>query len=68
MPRSVAEIGSFITMLRVACEDANINQRLERILALPDDGRRTLIHTLVSDICLAWFEKVDYVTGFGGAS
>lgn len=53
MPRSVAEIESFITMLRVACEDASVNDRLERILALPDEKRRGLIHALVSDMLVA---------------
>jgi len=53
MPRSVAEIDGFVTMLQVACEDASINERLERILSLPDKRRRGLIHTLVSDMLVA---------------
>jgi len=30
-PRSVAEIDSFITMLQVACEDREINDRLAKL-------------------------------------
>ena len=47
---SVAEIESFITMLRVACEDPRINSQLERVLSLPDDERQSFIRTWVSDM------------------
>jgi hypothetical protein len=60
MPRSVADIDSFITMLHVACEDASVNARLEKLLALPDDARRGLVHTLVSDMLIARAPK-DFV-------
>ncbi|OGA30403.1 MAG: hypothetical protein A3I01_17155 [Betaproteobacteria bacterium RIFCSPLOWO2_02_FULL_65_24] len=53
MPRSVAEIDSFITMLRVACEDQKINSQLERILSMPDSNRRSFIHTWISDLLIA---------------
>ena len=53
MPRSVAEIETFITMLRVACEDAKVNSQLERILSLPDQQRRSFINTWVSDMLIA---------------
>ncbi|MGC2519316.1 MAG: hypothetical protein WA373_09470 [Burkholderiales bacterium] len=53
VPGSVAEIESFITMLRVACEDASVNARLEKLLSLPDHERRGLVHTWVSDMLIA---------------
>lgn len=59
-PKSVAEIESFITMLRVACEDPKINAQLERMLALPDEKRRALLHTWVSDMLIAKAPK-DFV-------
>jgi hypothetical protein len=60
MPRSVADIDSFITMLQVACEEPSINARLETLLALPDDERRGVIHGLVSDMLVAKAPK-DFV-------
>ncbi|MBI4294160.1 MAG: hypothetical protein HY661_21995 [Betaproteobacteria bacterium] len=52
-PRSVAEIESFITMLRVACEDAKINSQLQNLLAMPDAQRRSLIDAWISDLIIA---------------
>ena len=52
-PRSVAEIESFITMLRVACEDREINDRLAKLLSLPDQKRQALLHSWVSDLIVA---------------
>lgn len=60
MPRSVAEIESFITMLRVACEDAKVNSQLEQILSLPDVTRRSLVNAWVSDLLVAEAPK-DFV-------
>jgi hypothetical protein len=60
MPRTVAEVDGFITLLRVACEDPSINARLEQILALPDERRQALLHTLVSDMLIAKAPK-DFV-------
>jgi len=60
VPRSVAEIGSFITMLCVACEDASINERLEKLLSLPDGERRGVVHAWVSDMLIAQAPK-DFV-------
>jgi hypothetical protein len=51
--RSVAEIESFITMLRVACEDREINDRLAKLLSLPDQKRQALLHSWVSDLIVA---------------
>jgi hypothetical protein len=53
MPKSVAEIESFVTMLQVACEDASVNDRLVQILSLPDEQRQSLVHMLVSDMLIA---------------
>ena len=52
-PKSVGDIDSFVTMLRVACEDPSINARLEQLLCLPDERRRALVHTWVSDLLIA---------------
>jgi len=51
--KSVADIESFITMLRVACEDRNVNERLGRLLSLPDAKRQALVHSWVSDLLIA---------------
>lgn len=50
MPRTVAEIDGFITMLRAACEDRAVNATLEKALSLPDSRRRDLLHTRITDI------------------
>jgi hypothetical protein len=52
-PRSVADIDSFITMLRVACEDRGVNDRLEKLLSLPDQKRQAVLHAWVSDLLIA---------------
>ena len=52
-PKTVADVESFITMLRVACEDRGINDRLERLLSLPDPKRRAVVHAWVSDLLVA---------------
>jgi len=56
-PRSVADVESFITMLRVACEDRGINERLERLLSLPDTKRQALVHSWISDLLVAQAPK-----------
>lgn len=52
-PKSVADIESFITMLRVACEDRGVNERLERLLSLPEAKRQLVVHSWVSDLLIA---------------
>jgi len=52
-PRSVAEIGSFITMLQVACDDRELNDRLAKLLSLPDPKRQAVLHAWVSDLLIA---------------
>lgn len=52
-PRSVGEIRTFVTMLETACEDATVHQRLERLLALPDEERQAVVHAWVTDLLIA---------------
>jgi hypothetical protein len=52
-PHSVGDIDSFVTMLRVACEDRAVNDRLEKLLSLPDQERRAVLHAWVSDLLIA---------------
>lgn len=56
-PKSVADIETFITMLRVACEDRSVNERLERLLSLPDAKRHALLHSWISDLLVAQAPK-----------
>ena len=52
-PKSVGEIESFITMLRAACEDKRIYERLEPLLALPDERRRSELNAWLTDLMIA---------------
>jgi hypothetical protein len=52
-PRTVAEIDTFITMLSAACESKAVNRRLERLLSMPDERRRAVIHAWVRDLLVA---------------
>jgi hypothetical protein len=52
-PRSVADIGAFITMLSTACERPEVNERLERLLSMPDEERKGLVHAWVTDLLVA---------------
>jgi len=56
-PKSVAEIESFITMLQVACENRDINDKLERLLSLPDEKRQTVVRAWVSDLLVGGAPK-----------
>ena len=51
-PRSVGEIETFITMLRTACSDKSVYDRLERLLSLPDVKRQAVVHAWVSDLLI----------------
>jgi hypothetical protein len=51
-PRSVAEIEGFVGLLKAACEDPRINAALERLLSLPDERRRGLVHAWVTDLLI----------------
>lgn len=48
--KSVANIDSFITMIRVACEDEAVYARLEKILTLPDQQRQGILASLIADM------------------
>lgn len=51
-PRSVADIEGFVGLLQAACDDPEINATLERLLSMPDERRRGLVHTWVSDLII----------------
>lgn len=48
--KTVGDEEVFIDLLRVACDDKAINDTLERLLSLPDDRRKALVHSWVSDL------------------
>jgi len=52
-PKSVGEIETFITMLRTACDDRQVYERLERLLSLPDEKRQAVVRAWVSDLLIA---------------
>ena len=52
-PRTVGEIETFVTMLKVACEDDTVNRQLQRVLSMPDNKRQAVIHSWVSDLLIA---------------
>ena len=49
-PRSVAEIDGFVSLLAAACHDTKISATLERLLAMPDEKRKGLVHAWVTDL------------------
>jgi hypothetical protein len=51
-PKTVAEIETFITMLRTACEDKSVYEQLERVLSMPDERRRAFIQHWVNDMLI----------------
>ncbi|HSC95184.1 MAG TPA: hypothetical protein VLC73_09455 [Burkholderiales bacterium] len=51
-PRSVAEIDGFVSLLAAACNDSKINATLERLLAMPDEKRKGLVHAWVTDLLI----------------
>lgn len=52
-PKSVGEIDSFATMLRAACDDRKVHERLERLLSMPDEKRQAVVHAWVNDLLIA---------------
>ena len=52
-PRTVAEVDGFVDLLLAACHDPKINATLERLLSMPDEKRRGLVHAWVSDLLIA---------------
>ena len=51
-PRTVAEVEGFVDLLKAACDDPKINSTLERLLAMPDEKRRGLVHAWVTDLLI----------------
>ena len=51
-PRSVAEVDGFVSLLMAACNDSKVNATLERLLSMPDEKRRGLVHTWVTDLLI----------------
>ena len=51
-PRTVAEVDGFVDLLMAACNDPKINATLARLLSMPDEKRRGLVHTWVSDLLI----------------
>ena len=51
-PRSVADIEGFVSLLMAACNDPKVNATLERLLSMPDEKRRGLVHTWVTDLLI----------------
>lgn len=52
-PKTVGEIDSFVTMLRAACDDRKVHERLERLLSMPDEKRQAVVHAWVNDLLIA---------------
>lgn len=51
-PRTVAEIEGFVNLLAAACNDVKISATLERLLAMPDEERKGLVHAWVTDLII----------------
>ena len=50
--RTVAEIEGFVNLLAAACNDVKISATLERLLAMPDEKRKGLVHAWVTDLII----------------
>ena len=48
--RTVGEIEGFINLLRAACDDDKVSATLQELLSRPDEERRALVHSWVSDL------------------
>ena len=45
--KTVGQVEGFVTMLLAACDDAGMNDTLEKLLSIPDPQRRELVQYLV---------------------
>ena len=63
-PRSVADIESFVGLLKAACDDPQINATLQRLLAMPDAQRHGVIHAWVTDLLIAEAPR-DFIEAVG---
>lgn len=50
VPRSVADVDSFITLLMLSREDEQVRARLRPVLELPDEARGDVVHRWVSEL------------------
>ena len=48
--KTVGDEEGFIALLRAACDDRAINGTLEKLLSLPDEHRKVLVHSWVSEL------------------
>lgn len=62
--RSVAEVEGFVSLLMAACNDSKVNATLERLLSMPDDKRRNLVHVWVSDLLIEGAPR-DFIQAVG---
>jgi hypothetical protein len=62
--RSVAEVEGFVSLLMAACNDSTVNATLERLLSMPDDKRRNLVHVWVSDLLIEGAPR-DFIQAVG---
>src|SRR5512134_1041722 len=51
-PCTVAEIECFVNLLAAACNDVKINATLERLLAMPYEKRKCLVHAWATDLII----------------
>ena len=51
-PRTVGDVEGFVDLLMAACNDSKINATLERLLSMPDEKRKGLVHAWVSDLLI----------------
>lgn len=63
-PRSVAEIDGFIALLGAACDDPHVNAILDKLLSMPAENRRALVHTWVSDLIVQEAPR-DFILAIG---
>ena len=48
----MGEVDGFITLLRAACEDPEMNVGLARLLSLPNEARRAFVHGWVTELLI----------------
>jgi hypothetical protein len=63
VPRTYAEVDSFITMLMAACDDAGMNGTLQKLLSQPDVIRKAALHKLI-DHLRSNRAPVDFIDAF----
>lgn len=51
-PRSIADVESFVDLLKAACSDDGINATLRRLLEMPDGKRQGVVHAWLTDLLI----------------